>query len=140
MNSYRFTLPTTLISIILLLAFYGCPGGPKPKKITITASECPSEQITVEDQSNVTTTAGSQWRLSAKIVVKCNGEVVKDAEIKVEFWWPSGTYKLTTNAQGEATYTKRGQGSPPYGEKFTVTIKGNDDEDKEEVFEIKRNN
>lgn len=140
MNLYRFTLPITLISIILLLAFYGCPGGPKAKKITITASECPSEQITVEDQSKVTTTAGSQWRLSAKIVVKCNGEVVKDAEIKVEFWWPSGTYKLTTNAQGEATYTKRGQGSPPYGEEFTVTLIGSDKNEINKKFEIKRNN
>jgi hypothetical protein len=130
-------LPLLLLALLFLSAFYGCPGS-KPT-ITIQAIDCPTDQITIDDKSTVRSASGDQWVLNAKVIVKCNGEVYKDAEIIVSFWWPNGTTKLKTNEKGEATYTKRGHGSLPYGEKFKVTIKGSDGE-KEKEFELKRNN
>lgn len=110
--------------LICLPAFYGCPGS--NPKITLTVTDCAVDNITVTENTRITTQAGSQWSLNSTITVKCNGQPVNNAEIKVEFWWPDGTYKLTTNANGVARYTKRGQGSKPSNKTFTVTIKGND--------------
>ena len=62
------------------------------------------------------------------ITIKCDGDVVPNAEIKVEFWWPNGTYKKTTGQTGKTMVIRKGDGDPPKGEKFTVTIEGNNGE------------
>ena len=121
---------TALIGILLLLpAFYGCPGG--TPKITLKVTDCSKDDITITEVSTLRSQAGSQWTFRTKITVKCNGQVVKGAELKVKFWFKDAM-KLKTNKDGEINYHKSGQGSKPSGEKFKVTIKGNDGERTEE--------
>jgi hypothetical protein len=120
-------LTLILFLILALPAFYGCPGSGTPK-ITLTVTDCDPVNITISDSTRVTMRAGSQWILNTEITVKCNGNVVKDAEIKVDFWWPNGTFKLTTDENGKAHYRKTGQGTKPSGKKFQVTINGNGDD------------
>lgn len=122
---------TALIGMLLLLpAFYGCPGS--TPKITLKVTECATDDITITEVSTLTSQAGSQWNFKTVITVKCNGEIVKDAELIADFWF-GDPIKLTTNKNGEINYQKKGQGSKPSGSKFNVTIKGNDGE-KTEVF------
>lgn len=138
MKTYLISLLPTIALLFLLGVFSGCPGTGTPT-ITLTVTDCPFDKITITNLTRVSAVQGRQWRMNAKIAVKCDGQPVQGAELKVEFWWPNGTYKLTTNANGEATYNKTGQGDLPIGEKFKVTIKGNDDE-KTEEFEIQTGN
>ena len=121
-----------------ILLLYGCPGTGTPK-IVLSVTDCEVNKITIEKKTLVTTPPGSQWNLKTTIIVKCDGVPVNDAELKVEFWWPNGTFVRKTNSEGKIEFIKNGQGSPPYGSKFKVTIKGNDDE-KTEEFELERNN
>jgi len=120
--------------IILLTIIYGCPGA--TPKITLEVTDCAKDDITIVDSSKVSVNgAARQWTLVADITVLCNGQVVNNADLKVEFWWPNGTIQRSTNEKGKITYRKNGQGGRPSGEKFTVTIKGNDGE-KEQEFTI----
>ena len=121
---------TTILNLIFLglfLPFFiGCWGG-KPK-ITLSVTDCPVNDISITEDTRVVTQPGNQWTMTNKITVKCNGQAVKDAEIKIEFWWPKGTSKFKTDQNGEVSHRRNGHGSRPTGEKFTVTIKGNDGE------------
>ncbi|MEJ2595224.1 MAG: hypothetical protein P8100_08910 [bacterium] len=122
------------IVLLLLSIFTGCPDSSTPK-ITLTVTDCNKNDITVTENTNITTQSGNQWSLSTTITVKCSGQPVPNAEIKLEFWWPGGTFKRTTNESGEVRYTKRGHGDKPSNKTFTVTIKGNDG-DKDVDFTI----
>lgn len=131
MKFKRIRFQTFAFTIPFLFLFYGCPGSGEPK-ITLTVTDCPVQNITIEENTRVTTQTGNQWTMSTTITVKCNGKPAKNADIKVKFWWPKGTFKLTTNEKGKVRKTKRGQGARPTGEKFTVTIVGSDGEKPQE--------
>ncbi len=122
------------IILLLLPIFAGCPDSSSPK-ITLTVTDCNVNNITVTEDTRITTQSGNQWSLRTTITVKCNGTPVPNAEIKLEFWWPGGTFKRTTNENGEVRYTKQGHGDKPSNQTFTVTIKGNDG-DKDVDFTI----
>jgi hypothetical protein len=123
-NLHKLTL--YLLLLTALFFFYGCPGG--NPKITLEVTDCPKDQITITDQTTVRSISGEQWQLTTTITVKCNGQPANKADIKLEFWWPNGTFKKQTNDKGEVRFTKKGQGSKPSGQTFTVTIVGNDGE------------
>lgn len=133
MNCSINKLSIPILILFILPLFYGCPGS-KPE-ITLTVTDCEVDKITITENTRITTQSGNQWSLSTVITVKCDGQVIENAELNVEFWWPNGSYKLKTNAQGEIRKTKRGHGSKPTGEKFKVKIKGNDG-DKVKEFTI----
>lgn len=124
------------ILTIIVLGFYGCPGG--DPKISLEVTDCEKDKITIEHDTKVTPRAGEQWTLRSTITIKCDGVVVPNADIKVEFWWPGGEYKKTTNQDGKAVVTKKGHGDPPRSKKFTVIIIGNDGE-REVEFETPAN-
>lgn len=130
-------LPIILIVAAALFLMYGCPGSGTPK-IVLSVTDCEVDKITIEKKTVTTTQSGRQWNVKATITVKCDGVPVKDADLKLEFWWPNGTFQKKTNSDGQITIRKSGDGAPPYGSKFKVTIKGNDDE-KTEEFELERN-
>ena len=122
------------LALLSLLIFCGCPGTGTPT-ITLTVTDCAKADITITDNTRITPQPGNQWSLSTVVTVMCNGQPVKDAEIKFEFWWPGGTFSRKTNSSGKIHYTKKGHGTTPTNKTFTVTIKGNDGE-KSQDFSI----
>ena len=67
--------------------------------------------------------SGSNWKIEAAIHVKCSGRDVENAELKLEFWWPGGTFKRQTGPDGKYTCL-----ADPTGNSYQVTLKGNDGE------------
>lgn len=104
-----------------------------PPALTLTATDCAQEDITMT-LSGTKRGSGSHWKIEAIIQVKCSGSAVENAELKLEFWWPGGTFKRKTRPDGKYTYRRTGLADPT-GNSYQVTLKGNDGEkDKSYIF------
>ena len=96
-----------------------------PPTIPLTVTDCAQEDITMT-LSGTKRGLGNNWKIEAAIHVKCSGRDVVNAELKLEFWWPGGTFKRKTGPDGKYTYRRT---SPyPTGNSYQVTLKGNDGE------------
>lgn len=132
MKSESLKYYATIFILLFLPAFYGCPGTGTPT-ITLTAIDCKTNDITVTDSTKVISRPGNEWLFSTTITVKCNGKVVKDAELKVKFWFKDAI-KRKTNKNGQISYRDNFHANPK-GEKFKVTIEGKDG-DKTQEFTV----
>jgi len=120
-------LPIIFIAILLLTAIYGCPDGSNNDSaaITLTVANCSSDKVTITHNTKASNLSGqNRWITTTTITVKCDGEVVEGAELKVKLWFTTA-FKQKTDTAGQIRYRKKTHASPK-GQKFKVTIRGND--------------
>ncbi len=107
MTRYQLIAPT-LIAAILMIVWAGCPG-PSTPTITLTATDCPKDQIGISASKTVGGSA-SNWNVRVDVTITCNGEPLGGAELKFTPWI-GDAIKLTTGTEGDnlgkARYTKR---------------------------------
>lgn len=71
--------------------------------------------------------APGTWTIFADVGVRCRGTPLRDAEVKMTFWWPDGTTILRTDPKGKMRFQKVVRDDPK-GQTYTATIRGRDGE------------
>lgn len=123
-----FSAPGIFLCAMVLTGCWLFGGG---GKVTLTVTNCPKESISITFSDSLTMKdSGTPYIVQAVVTIRCNGEPVNGAEIKVEWPWLSNDkpMKVNTDADGKYSIKKDNLGSDPTGQTIEVTIKGSDGE------------
>lgn len=116
------------ILICFIVSGYLCNGGSSSTTtptITINAIDCPSDSVQVV-LSATRNNATNNWIVTVSVNVKCNGRNYNNAEIKLTYL--GSDYKITTDANGDASRRFPPATGDPTGNSVKITIKGSDSE------------
>ena len=116
MTPSRFFLPSLLV-LGAALSWAGCTGS--TPTITLTATDCEKDKIAI-DASKTVGGSASNWVVVVTVEITCDGQPLPNAEIKFTPWI-GDALRLTTDAQGKATYRRNVSTTDRPGN-LTVTV------------------
>ena len=126
-----------LVTIIVMSSCSSDNGIPVPIEvipdITLTVTDCPTEHITVTPTVKVRQQSSGVWIVEITVNIKCMGEVVDQAELKLDYSWLSKDFKIKTNENGDAKGRQRIASSVKPTGSITITIEGSDGEEEQTV-------
>jgi hypothetical protein len=95
-------------------------------ELTISVTDCPVENIEMIPVVKVTGNS-RRWFVEVEVTIKCMGEPVNEAELKLKWGWIEQAIKIKTDENGKAKARRRVSSEPKPTGSVTVTIEGSDD-------------
>jgi hypothetical protein len=124
MNNKPFCLFVYLIIFVFSTLGFLCNGGNEQPAITIRAVDCPAENILITATAT-RNNATNNWIVTVRVNVKCNGQNIPNAEIKIKYL--GSDYKANTDASGDVSRPFPPATGDPVGNTVKVTVMGTGD-------------
>jgi len=107
---------------LMLISICSCSTNDDNPELILLSTNCVAKNIEIDEKSEVTYPIESFWELNTVLIVKCQGKLAENVEVKVKLWPPFGEYKIVTDEFGKAQVSEHGQGVDPIGKQITVTL------------------